>query len=238
MRKIKLIKVIEYDEMENLETISELKVKNVNIIHFNQNGQEIQNDKIDKQGNISYSWINVYNDNGILIERHNNNSSKYKMDLNENGLKIAERFLYDDDEQSIRELEYDSKNNLVLEIFTNGAIQVKTYYDYDTNNNLKKKSLKQSNGICTTETHFKNGLLIHKNSYEPDFGKPTTETSYKYDKLNNIETITRKYSGESEILSTEKYEYIYDDNNNWIRQVETKNSGLLIVTNREIEYFD
>lgn len=234
---MKKIKIKEYDEIANINDASKLKVKNVNVIHYNQKGQETQNDTLDKEGNISYSWINIYNENDVLIEKKNNSSSRYIMEYNEKGQKISERFSYNGNEENKREFKYDSQNNLILEIFTNGAAQVKTYYDYDANNNLIKKSLKQANGVCTTESHFKNGLLIQINHFEPDFGRPTGYTSYQYDEFNNAIKIS-KYFGMSDMLSTEKYEYNYDENKNWIRQIKTKDSGWLIITDREIEYFE
>ncbi|MCG9971162.1 hypothetical protein [Christiangramia crocea] len=236
MQKFKKIKLIEFEEIEDLNDFSPLVPKNINLLSFNERGKEIQNDSLNKDGSVAYSWFTIYDENGLQLERYNNSHSRYQLNYDENNNLISEIFLSDGSEQFRKEFNYDIENRLLSEYYKNGSAFTKTLYEYDSQGNLRQKLLKPYNGICTTESHFKNGLLTRINHYDQDYGKSTGSTSYEYDDFGNTIEI-RKFFSPSEMTHIEIYEYKYDHNNNWTQRIHIKNSGWKIVTKREIEYF-
>ncbi len=94
-----------------------------------------------------------------------------------------------------------------------------------------------TNNIFIEESYYEGELLTKRNSFHENSDKPIKVEVFKYDQFENvIEDST--YFVVMDMTATQYYKYSLDNNNNWVTQVKKENNGSLVVTEREIEYFE
>lgn len=142
--------------------------------------------------------------------------------------KLDEQGVYTDEGHYLKKYERDYAGNLVKEEVFNGSSFDITTYEYDYRNNLIKKTEPYTNGGAVKTT------------------------SYKYDKKGNLlsQSITRKgvestlsYTYDGLGRSTSKIDplgnttrYVYDENNNLIKEVDPRYLHLPLDTAPRIQY--
>jgi hypothetical protein len=212
---------------------------------FSKNGKLIENRRCENDGSLYQKRVNAINEKGVLI-----NGKKY----NSEG-KIIEtwKYLYDDNGNMIEVTYYDNDG-----IFTGKQVN-----KYDKNNNLTEYYYQNSKGKVTnrdTYKYFKNGKIKEQHRYKSDGtlrdrrtyeyddnGNEIIDKAYKadgsimiykseYDKMNNIiENYWINEKGEQTHQTS--FEYVYDNNENWITKKRSSNGELGMIWERKIEYY-
>lgn len=201
----------------------------------------------------------------ITCEKENNTINKNicKKTLTRYNLKgnFTEEILYNDDiEEAKKIFHYDDrgqkthsylyKKNEIIEVVKyqfnkeNNLLEVIVY---DNKNNQKRKSThlydKKGNEI---EVNLFSRIKIiyqynHKNNIDKTLFYDTNdnmigEKSFKYDeKGNRIEEISSYHKKLSKIIH--KWQYTYDSNNNWTKEILYKDQNPIQITERVIEYY-
>ena len=134
---------------------------------------------------------------------------------------------------------YNSKKYLIEEINSMGG-SIKHTYD-DEGNKIQSNAYNRDRQVWKSLKKYKNGNLIEQKFYDFDqydnlgnkinwdANKYTLDIStYSYDKYGNVKT-------ENDV---NKFIYNYDENNNWISKIKYFNKNPIIITEREIVYYD
>ena len=107
-----------------------------------------------------------------------------------------------------------------------------------------------SKANITEEYHYSSdGILQNNNTffyndkkqivieiYISEEGKTKIIYEYKYNEKGFISE-KKQWDHSGNLISTHLYSYIYDENNNWIQQIETVDNVPIILTEREIEMY-
>jgi len=134
---------------------------------------------------------------------------------------------------------YNSKKYLIEAINSRG-LSIKHSYD-GAGNQIQSISYNGDRQVWKSLKKYKNGNLIEQKFYDFDqydnlgnkinwdANKYTLDIStYSYDKYGNVKT-------ENDV---NKFIYNYDENNNWISKIKYFNKNPIIITEREIVYYD
>jgi hypothetical protein len=227
----------------NRDSVFAIKYDTYQIL--SKNGKLIENSRYENDGSLYQKRVNTINEKGVLI-----NGEKY----NSEG-KIIENwnYLYDDNGNMIEVTYYDNDS-----VFTGKQVN-----KYDKNNNLTEYYYQNSKGKVTnrdTYKHFKNGKIKEEHRYKSDGtlrdrrtyeyddnGNEIIDKAYKadgsimiykseYDKMNNIiENYWINEKGEQTHQTS--FEYVYDENGNWITKRRSSNGVLGMIWERKIEYY-
>jgi len=227
----------------NRDSVFAIKYDTYQIL--SKNGKLIENSRYENDGSLYQKRVNTINEKGVLI-----NGEKY----NSEG-KIIENwnYLYDDNGNMIEVTYYDNDS-----VFTGKQVN-----KYDKNNNLTEYYYQNSKGKVTnrdTYKYFKNGKIKEEHRYKSDGtlrdrrtyeyddnGNEIIDKAYKadgsimiykseYDKMNNIiENYWINEKGEQTHQTS--FEYVYDENGNWITKRRSSNGVLGMIWERKIEYY-
>ncbi len=127
------------------------------------------------------------------------------------------------DDIATTEYTYDSKGNLVKEVYTKQSgeeLKRKNIYvyTYDSNNNVIKMVQTNKDGdVSTTEytSYDDKGNLLKSIYTDADGETSTTEYAYTYDNRGNLLKQSESYDD-----YTTTSEYTYDSNNNLVKEVQ------------------
>jgi hypothetical protein len=222
--------IFKYDEKNRL--ISEIKYKFDNSIEY-KNILEIQDSK-NKSSLIKYGGngnINAKEEyfhdtklNKILEKRYTSkgelkNSLKFEYEKK----NIIKTTLFNNKGNVINNVNYEYEGDVKIKksVFNNkGEITIEKIYEYDSNKNIIKLTL-----LSPKDSEF----FVSNGIYEYTYDEFDNLKSYKY--IQKVLKSGAEYSG------SVKYEYEYDDNNNWIKLIYFKGYVPKSIIIREIEYY-
>lgn len=112
------------------------------------------------------------------------------------------------------EAKYDTKGRCIERIFFNDNKQLlsKSTYVYDDRDNLLLEEIFDS------------------------YNRPYIQHTYQYNEQGNCIEIQKK-SADNSINMLLKYQYVYDEKNNWIERIEIEKGFVYILTKRTFTYF-
>lgn len=193
--------------------------------NYDEKGYMLEENNYKLDGSLDYQFINRYTDDGRLIDKKNiyaNGHVSYKWiyEYDETGNVIKHSIFNSNDELTLYRLLVNDENGNRVESKERyvhnpeGVISRKTYeYDED-GNNIQVNIFSPANGELT---------LYHIFAYD-DKGNPIIENIYKA----------------NDRLDTEwRYDYVYDDEDNWIKKTEYEvGQPPKTTTTREYVYYD
>ncbi len=163
-------------------------------------------------------------------------------------------YIYDEEGNMIEVNTYDQNNKLI-------KIQSNKYDEKGNNVEMIIKSPENENGWKYIYKYNFDNKLIERNRYMPDgslkdrrtyaYDKDGNENlQYKfnpdgsfikfvseYDEMNNL-TVQKWFNELDKQIHQTSFEYIYDDNGNWISKRRISNGKLGMVWERNIEYYE
>ncbi|BAX79064.1 hypothetical protein ALGA_0675 [Labilibaculum antarcticum] len=184
----------------------------------NKDGEVIKSTTYDKDGNLEKYTTSEFDNNGKIIESRTFNSKdelistqKNKYDINGNQISMSNTI---------------SESNITF----------KTTNEYNSRNQKSKEIEFEPDGRIKntrTFTYDRKGNEIESELIRPN-GEYTKFIS-EYDRANNI-TIQKWYDKEGKQIHQTSFEYVYDENNNWITKKRYSDGKLGFVWERQIEY--
>ena len=205
-----------YDKQENpIEKLSysysgQLLYKNT--FHYDDKSRIVERNYYNAQGNLLKKYIWKYNDN----------QEEYISDkILENGYSF-----YESDEKKCKQFRFANIINPNDIIIFNSKANITEEYHYSSDGILQNNN-----------TFFYNDKKqIVKEIYISEEGKTKIIYEYKYNEKGFISE-KKQWDHLGNLISTHLYSYIYDENNNWIQQIETVDNVPIILTEREIEIY-
>ena len=246
--KIKTIKEISYLlENNQIKSRKDLFKNNPDYItHYDKTGKIIETRYYNKNGELIIKLLHERNEKGEdlkIVKFNSSNELKSYSIIKYNIDKTINEILTYDKEDKLIEIVYSKSNkekNVVETIIKDSLNDVgwKIIYNYNDENKLRE------------EIHYKpNGKVIKKKTYNYlDNRYKTLQYNYKsnesfniniseYDEKNNL--IFQEWIDEKgEITSYASFEYINDDNGNWITQKKIFNNETVLITEKEIIYWE
>jgi hypothetical protein len=204
-----LVKEVSYDSNED--------IKWVDLYTYNKKGYLVENTSIDSLGGIFYRLVNKYDRKGNLVkETYNNTKEPPNIHF----------YKYDRDNRLIEEGGYDSKGN----------VDWRNEYTYDVNGNeIENRSYGYSIDYLTTKKYDLSGNVIEQCSHYPSNNQLDNKIITNWDSHHNQLKI---FNYDGEFLRKEiTIEYLYDENNNWIKEIDYDSDGSIEITIREFEYY-
>lgn len=220
-KEVQTIKEVQYEAVENSGKIE--KGSYICCAHFfvfNEDGNKAEESLADPDGSDASRAVYSYDKKGRRTEVNTyhpdgKHSLKVNSTFNKKGFEI-ERILTDTDggTDNWKTLyKYDKKGKkLEEEILQQNSLVAKIFYKYDANGNVSETEQIGADGISSVVR------------------------SFKYDEKGNKVEMKEISKGVLKVLHT--YEYEFDSNGNWIRQISYEEGKAIMVTEREISYFD
>ncbi len=215
------------------------------ISYYNEKGFLVKYQKYETDGSLYENTILIKNENDKLLKRITQDSKgklkKYlttKLDDKDN---IIEYNTYNNQDElvNIQIKEYDSNGNNIS--FINKSIKsnrtFKTLYKYNTfREMIKETDYKPDSSIKDIRTYKydKKGNEIEQHLNRPD-GSFTKFVS-EYDQFNNL-ILHNWFDKNGNQKHQTSFEYVYDNNGNWLTKKRYSNGELRYVWEREIEYY-
>ena len=245
--KMKMVKEVLY-KVENGKLKKRENLFNLNLdtyTIYDKNEKVIETGQYEIDGSLYEKTLYERNENGDVLKAIKKNS------LNET--KSYWIYEYNSKKKMVSVKTFDSENK-VTNIQSN---------EYDENGNNIEMSLKTSeneNGWKYVYKYNSDNKKIEQFRYKPDGSlKDNRKYSYdkngnlnieikidpngsilkfvsEYDKMNNI-TIQNWFNEKEEQTHQTSFEYVYDENGNWITKKRSSNGELSMVWEREIEYY-
>ncbi|MDC0339067.1 hypothetical protein OAN33_05975 [Flavobacteriales bacterium] len=250
--KVKSIREIPYNVIEKFGKVEKVSVDEFgdnNLIKFNNLGKGTEFIEYYEDGSLSSKYTYKYDDNGNQIEENYYNSDgvlsskdTYKYDVNGNhnegesynsdgGLISKYLYKHDEDGNIIEEIDFDS----------NGILEYKTIFKYDDKGNPIEENNYKSDGSLVSKNTYKyddKGNQIEENVFNSDGSLYYKSTSKYHSNGDKIEMDTESYRDEITERYTFTYEYTYDSEGNWIKQIGLVDGKPEILIERDIEYYD
>lgn len=244
--KMKMTKEVLY-KVENGELKSRENLFDSNIssyMIFDKNEKVIENGQYERDGSLYEKIFYERNENGDALKATKKNSS--------DEIKSYWTYEYDSNNNMIEVKTYDSENNL-----TN--IQSNKYDDNGNNIEMLLKSPESENGWKYVYKYNFDNKKIEQFRYKPDgslkdrrtysFDKDGNEnieikfnpngsfTKFvsEYDEMNNL-TVQNWFNEQNEQTHQTSFQYVYDENGNWITKKSSSKGILSMVWERQIEY--
>jgi hypothetical protein len=222
--KVKTLTEIEYKVSPNTGKIKEGDMLYKYIYSFNENGNLIETNSYDPDGNLDGKYTYSYDN----IKGNKTEMTSYNPDGSSD-----ERCAY----------KYDSKGNLIQEIwyYPDGSISKKYNYKYDDKGNeiaMNRYDFHDSL-ICKDSYKYNDkGEKIewnHFNLSPPTDGTLSKKVIFKYDEKENINVESIYLAdGSFECFS---YKYDYKKKGNWKKETIYKNGLPQYITERNIKYY-
>jgi len=222
------IELFEYDSYSKLATKFYKRNENGVEEHKYLGIEEVSRNKIIHH-NLHFD--DVYFDNKLIESNANYSTLKFKFEYFDD-FYIKRRYM----NETLEGLEKFNKNDFLVENIQydkNGIVTRKEIRNYDENDNLIEiYSSRSENGFQEPEIFIYNdiNLLVEKKRLSKDFEFYTVR-QYEYDFQGNL--IREKGD-----WNNAKFQYKYDEFENWIEKLEIKASKIVCRTTREIEYYD
>ena len=245
--KMKMVKEVLYKvengELKSRENLFESNLNSYTI--YDKNEKPIEIGQYETDGSIYEKTFYERNEKGEALKATKKNSS--------DGIKSYWTYEYDSNNNMIAVKTYDSENN-----FTN--IQSNKYDENGNNIEMILKSPDSENGWKYIYNYNFDNKKIEQFRYKPDgslkdrrtysFDKDGNENveikfnpdgSYtkfvsEYDKMNNL-TVQNWFNEQDEQTHQTSFEYVYDENGNWITKKRSSKGILSMVWERQIEYY-
>ena len=246
--KMKMVKEVIYKpengELKSRENLFDSNISSYMI--FDKNEKVIENGQYERDGSLYEKTIYKRNEDGVAQKAMKKNSS--------DELKSYWTYEYDSNDNMIAVKTYDSENNL-----TN--IQSNKYDENGNNIEMLLKSPGSENGWKYVYKYNFDNKKIEQLRYKPDGSLKDRRTySYdkdgnenlqfkfnpdgsfmkfvsEYDKMDNL-TVQNWFNEQDEQTHQTSFEYVYDENGNWISKRRSSNGELGMVWERQIEYYE
>lgn len=202
------------------------------VYEYDNKGNIVSEKQIDSEGNIRNSISSIFKYSGDKLIYSQKDDSEHGIDVKEyeydsNGKIFIEKVNYDND--FIRTIKYSYNDgglaSAVYETDENGKFIIQTLYNYDNLNNV----------ISENKMFFDN----QKSSKEYSF-----EGNIKTEIYNTIEgKLEKRIYKDENIIKLEKgkceydYKYSFDDQGNWVKIIESKNTIPTLIRERIILYY-
>lgn len=245
MKKVKeVLYQVESEELKSRVNLFESKLNSYTI--YDKNEKPIEFGKYETDGSLYEKTIYERNEKGDAQKAVKKNSS--------DEVKSYWTYEHDSNENIIEVKTYDAENNL-----TN--IQSNKYDENGNNTEMVLKTPESENGWKYVYKYNFDNKIIEEFRYQPDgslkerrtysynksgnenmqfkFNPNGTFTKFisEYDKMGNI-IVQNWYNEQEELTHQTAFEYIYDENGNWITKKRSSNGILSMVWERQIEYFE
>jgi hypothetical protein len=246
--KMKMIKEVLY-KVENGELKSRENLFKSNIssyIIFDKNEKVLENGQYEIDGSLYEKTIYERNENGDALKATKKNSSNeiksywiYEYDFNNNMTEVK-TYNSENNLTNIQSNKYDENgNNIEMFLYRpeneNGW---KYIYKYNFENKKTEELTYKPDGSLNdrrTYSYNKDGNENLQFKFNPD-GSFTKFVS-EYDKMNNL-TIQNWFNEKDEQTHQTSFEYVYDENGNWLTKRRSSNGELGMVWERQIEYYE
>jgi hypothetical protein len=246
--KMKMVKEVLY-KVENGELKNREKLFDSNIssyIIYDKNEKVIENGQYERDGSLYEKTFYERNENGDSQKGIKKNSSEE--------LKSQWTYEYDSDNNLTEVKTYDSENNLtntqtnkhdkngnniemLLTNHTRNTVWKYTYAYNDNGEKIEQFRYKPDGSLKDRRTYHynKKGNEFEQFKFNPDgsYKKFVSE----YDEMNNL-TVQNWFNEKEEQTHQTSFEYVYDDNGNWITKKRSSNRVLSMVWERQIEYYE
>jgi len=150
------------------------------------------------------------------------------------GSNILDRkFIYDENGDIIEIQSYDGE----FYNETEPKLNRKTIKEYSNGLLVKETFLNRANRIIrfSTYSYNKQKQKTQKNSIVPEYPDNNLSYEYYYDKNGNIEKLI--YTQKNKPITVE-FEYEFDQQKNWTKQIKSVNGQKLFIWTRDIEYYN
>ena len=219
--KVKSLKEITYSAVEKFGEPVKNTFLNENEYLFEKNGN-IAEIRYEFEFQEGFSYKNIYEDNGNLIERNQYKNSgelevKFKFKYDDNGNMIQyNQYNKDGDLEHIGKNKFDEAGNWIEQ----------NYYDNDGELKSNWKNKYDDDGNMIEQKEFnKNGEL-------------ESNRKIKYDDKGNM-VYESRYDENGELEYGTEYEYKeFDREKNWVKRIGYEDGKATEITEREIEYYD
>lgn len=246
--KMKMVKEVLYKpengELKSRENLFGSDLNSYKVYDKNEKIIEMRQYEID--GSIYETTLYERNENGKALKAMQKNSS--------GELKSYWTYTYDENDNMIEVKTYDSNEKLV-------KIQLNQYDEKGNNVEMILKSPESENGWKYVYKYNFDNKKIEQFRYKPD-GSLKDRRTYSYDKdgnenlqfkfnpdgsfmkfvseydgMNNL-TVQNWFDEQDEQTHQTSFEYVYDENGNWISKRRSSNGKLGMVWERQIEYYE
>jgi len=245
MRMVKeVLYKVENGELKSRDNLFESNLNSYTI--YDKNEKPIEFGQYETDGSLYEKTSYERNEKGDAKKALKKNSS--------NEIKSYWTYNYDSQNNMIEVKTYDAENNL-----TN--IQSNKYEENGNNVEMLLKSPESENGWEYVYKYNSDNKKIEQFRYKPD-GSLKDRRTYNYDKngneyeqfqhkpdgtivkfvseydeMNNL-VVQKWYNEQGEQTHQTSFEYIYDDNGNWITKKRSSKGILSMIWEREIEYYE
>jgi len=225
------------------------------VFTYDNNGQLIQEDSYNPDGSTGFTNVYKYDKNGnmVSVNLYDAGGSLFLETLSEydgNGNELTETNYSQEDQHDKHKdknkdvilnktiWRYDSKNNPLEEQYYEGdtTLTRKTAFTYDNDNN--KTGQDKSEGgmrIKTTYKYDQKRNPVEETQYDAS-GSLVLKIVTTYDDKGN-DIAENYYDKDNNLLTKSTFQISYDKNNNWIRKVQSDNDRIVMITTREIIYY-
>ena len=212
---------------------------------YSKNGKVIENSRYENDGSLYQKSKNELDENGKLIKgvRYNSKGEikekwNYIYDKNGNLTEVK----YYDIEEDLTDIQlnvYDNKGNKIEMLRTNlkrNTVWKNTYVYNGHKEKIEQFRYKPDGSLKDRRTYKynKKGNEIEQNLYKSD-GSIIKFVS-EYDKMNNL-IVQNWFDEQGEQFDQTSFEYVYDENGNWITKSRSSNGVLSMIWERKIEYY-
>lgn len=212
---------------------------------FDKHEKVIEVGRYNPDGSIYEKTFYVRCENGDVIKRTTENPSgdvkrrwDYVYDSNNNLIKIK---TYDSDDkliqiQSNKVDQYGNSIEMILTSVKRNSERKYTYVYNEQGDKIEQIRYEPDGSLRDRRTYSndKNGNEIEQVQYKSD--GTTMKFVSEYDKMNNL-IVQQWYNQEGEKAHQTSFDYVYDDNGNWITKKRSSDGVLNMVWEREIEYY-
>ncbi|WP_188362524.1 hypothetical protein [Flavobacterium orientale] len=246
--KMKMVKEVIYKpengELKSRENLFKSDLNSYTV--YDKNEKPIEFGQYETDGSLYEKTIYERNEEGEAQKALKKNSS--------DETKSYWTYVYDSNNNMIEVNTYDSENNL-----TN--IQSNKYDENGNNIEMLTKSPESENGWRNVYKYDLDNKIIEQFKYKPDGslkdrrtysydkdGNENTQFMFKpdgsftkfvseYDEMNNL-LIQNWFNEQDDQTHQTSFEYVYDENGNWITKKRSSNGELGMVWERQIEYYE
>jgi len=211
--------------------------------YYNEDGTDRTSEEL---GFIEIPEVLKYDEHGNIIERNQfspNGSLVFRMLYTYDSLSRMIESRWEDEQCNLMtrdEIEYDQYGNKIRsEKFEDDAVSVrKTIYQYDTLNNQIKFTEYKKGKVDLRYTHKYDGNdnLIEV-QWLDSLGQFGNKTIFEYNEKNDLlKECTLDKDDNLMIIKT--FDYTFDQYGSWIEKRHYLNDSLIVVTRREITYYE
>jgi hypothetical protein len=186
------------------------------------------------------------NGNRILLERANPSYPEYgwnyiySYDNQGNRIEFND-FSKDGSLNSRKTYKYDAQGNAIEfhRFNADGSLDSRSTYKYDTKGNKIESNSFEADGSFDARYTYKydmQGNETEKSSFKAN-GSLSWKKTYAYD-LKGNKVLYKRYKANGDLKSSMSWEYTYDQQGNWTKQIKFKNKIAQEITERTFEYYN